>query len=107
MITDRIKEAVKTYCKNKYNRELKDNGVIGMIRDNGILLSDTMDNENRWWNDHLIIKDFEGVLVKYIDGKTTTDDSAEECGFEFDPNSIEEMEEYETTITAYRPRSKI
>jgi hypothetical protein len=44
------------------------------------------------------------MLVGFIDGKTTGDDSAEEKGWEFDPSTICEVEAHEKTITVYEQK---
>lgn len=61
--------------------------------------------ERRWWTEKFFVVEIGGRLIGYVDGVTTGDDSAEDKGFEFDPDTICWAEPVEVTVTNYVPKT--
>lgn len=97
----------------EYNAEQKqglynlvdDGDYLMLLDDEGECLSEEMVGSSRWWDDIYRVIQIGGKLIGYASAATTGDDSAYDKGWEFDKSSIEEVEEYEETITVkkYRP----
>ena len=60
--------------------------------------------EHRWWNEFTRIVEIDGMFIGYTWVKTTGDNTAFEMGWEFDPETIFEAEEYEETVKKYRAK---
>jgi len=77
-------------------------------------LSREIQDKCRWWNEVLVIKKFtideikdRYMIIGYIDAETTRDESATDCGWEFDESTIQEYKAKTETIvhTSYEPIS--
>lgn len=63
----------------------------------------------RWWEDLFIVVDIgDGVKIGFNSARTTGDDSPRDKGWEFDPDTICEVEEKTETITVttYEPKAE-
>jgi hypothetical protein len=58
----------------------------------------------RWWTDCFTVVTVNGMLIGFGDAITTGDDSPSDKGWEFDPESICEVEAYEVTTTHYKAK---
>lgn len=58
---------------------------------------------HRWWSEHLYVVNIDGMLISYVYARANRDESVEELGWEFDWNSVQEMQAIEKTITVYEP----
>jgi hypothetical protein len=65
-------------------------------------------HSRRWWNDCFTVVDCGGMLIGFNDAKTTGDDSPWDKGWEFDPNTICEVEKIEEvkTVTSYERKKE-
>ena len=79
-----------------------DESIIETIRAAKAVWSGDED-ERRWWTDCLTVVEVDGMLIGFGDAITTGDDSPEDKGWEFDPNTICEVAAETKTITIYRP----
>lgn len=59
---------------------------------------------HRWWNDVFTVVEIEGRLIGFMNGQVTGDNSLDETGWRFNPDSVCEVEPYEETVTKYRPK---
>lgn len=62
------------------------------------------ESDRRWWTDCFTVVEVDGMLIGFDDATTTGDDSARDKGWEFDPDSICEVEAKEITTTIYVPK---
>jgi GGDEF domain-containing protein len=56
---------------------------------------------HRWWNDYFIVVSLDGQLIGFIGADATGDTSLSDLGWEFNPNSVTEVEAKEKVITVY------
>jgi hypothetical protein len=101
-MNEKIKAHVLKYHEKmgfKYNN---DDNLIETIQEADVVWSGN-DSKRRWWTDCFTVVDIEGMLIGFDDAKTTGDDSPCEKGWEFDPDSICEVEAREITTTVYYP----
>lgn len=105
-IKDKLKEAVKIAFKNKkgFKEEYLDNDpdLIEYLQ-NGEISRESI-GHSRHWEDMVIISKIGNRYFSFCGAVTTGDSSPEEKGWEFDWDSLEEVEPYEQiiTITKYK-----
>jgi hypothetical protein len=56
-------------------------------------------NERRWWADTFQVVEIDGMLIGFNGAYATGDDSPQDKGWVFDPDTIGEVEQKEVTIT--------
>jgi hypothetical protein len=54
--------------------------------------------ERRWWEDLFIVVEIDGMLIGFNGAKTTGDESPYEKGWEFDINTVGEVEKIEKLV---------
>ena len=65
------------------------------------VLNKKMISEHRWWNEYRYTITVGNKYIGYVYAETTGDENAWEKGYEFDPDSICEMEPITETVTSY------
>ena len=87
----------------QYNRKndwpLTEEDLIETLEECGKEVSLKLLCRNRWWESVFIIKEIDGMLIGFESATTTGDENAKEKGWEFDPETICEMEAEEKVIT--------
>jgi hypothetical protein len=58
--------------------------------------------QRRWWNDIFHVVNVGGMLIGYDWAHSTGDSSASELGWEFDWDSVVEVEAFEKVVVGYR-----
>lgn len=61
-------------------------------------------SEHRWWNDYFIVVELDETLIGFTGGEATGDTSLSDLGWEFNPDTICEVEAKEKTITVYEAK---
>lgn len=78
-----------------------DEMIVEFITDSKCIWSDEEDS-HRWWNDVFRVVEINGMLIGFEWAETTGDNSARDCGWEFDPKSICLVERKEVLRTIYK-----
>ena len=77
------------------------------LRYSGTKVKEMDRDSHRWWDEYTVVKKFEfGDEVHYIgyrDAHSTSDMSAEETGWEFRPETIQEYKPKKITTVTYKP----
>jgi len=89
------------YKKDGYEKWKDDDELLEILRYFDTLHKEIID-KHRWWNEYRYTIEVENTYIGYVYAETTGDESAWEKGYEFDPDSICEMERIEKTITTYQ-----
>ena len=58
---------------------------------------------HRWYNEKYVVVEIDGKLIGYAGYHLTGDNNASDMGLQFDLSNVEFCEEYQETITKYRP----
>ena len=87
---------------NEKNGYPIDDESIGetLLEDGNIIYSEVTDS-HRWWDDVFVVKKVDGMLIGYMDAKTTGGRSPWEVGWEFDEDTVCKVKPVEKTITIY------
>ena len=85
--------------KNGWN--IEDDSLIETLFESGDELYHDVIDSRRWWDDVFVVKKIDGMLIGYMDAKTTGDRSPREVGWEFDKDTICKVKPVEKTITIY------
>jgi hypothetical protein len=88
---EKIKKHVGEYRKRRGEDDSEDS-IIGLIRYSEEIHSKVVDTRRWWWNDVFKVVEIDGMLIGFDDAETTGDRSPSDVGFEFDPESIVEVE---------------
>jgi hypothetical protein len=59
-------------------------------------------SDSRWWYTEFIVADVDGMLIGYEYAKANRDENVRELGWEFDYDTICEVEAVQETVTVYR-----
>jgi len=59
------------------------------------------ESSRRWWTDCFMVVEVNGMMIGFDGAITTGDDSPREKGWEFNPETICEVEPREVTTTTY------
>ena len=93
------KDFLMNYCKNN-GYEVSEQGIKEALRDRYVIYSEILETR-RWWIDVFFVVAVDEKLIGYDWAKTTGDSSAEEMGWEFDFNSVCEVEKKAKAVTVY------
>lgn len=95
MLNDSIRKKIRDYCYDRNFGCDDDEDTIETIRNDGDgkIVRQTLIKENPYHNEYKIIKNFDGMLLQYIDAKIPIYKRREDSNYVFDPNTIKEMEE--------------
>lgn len=61
-------------------------------------------DSRRWWTTHFCVTNIGDMYIGYVNAFSDGDMSARDKGFEFDPESICEVEPYEVIVVKYRKK---
>lgn len=92
----------------RYNEKkqygISDKDLVESVTEGREIWSEEGSN-HRWWRDEYRVVEIDGMYIGFNWATTTGDDTAEEKGWEFDPDTIEEVEKVEEviTVTKYVP----
>lgn len=101
-MTEKIKNHL-TAILAKENLEPTPENIEELIFEGGKEIYRESQGGSRHWNDIFIVADVEGMLIGYMDAETTGDMNAREKGWEFEIDSICEVEKITKTIEKYKP----
>lgn len=97
-----LKEIVGKYCETR--GWSPDDSNIREVLLYGDTVYERVDGSHRWWNDVFRVVDVGGLLIGCWDAQTTGDNSPSEVGWEFDWNSLCEVERRDVTTTVYEAK---
>lgn len=95
---ENVHKHVKQYLESK-GYKAGDDEIIECIRDSVVWSGDF--DEHRHWTTCFSVSNINGMLIGFENAHSDGDISAEEKGWEFDPESICEAEAHEITTTVY------
>lgn len=78
-------------CLKRQGKDDSEDSIIELIRYSKEIYSEIVDTR-RWWNDVFKVVEIDGMFIGCDDAETTGDNTPNEVGFEFDPDSIVEVE---------------
>jgi hypothetical protein len=101
-MNEHIKTHVTAY-NEKHGYGTSDNDLIETIQEGKHIWTGDYDR-HRWWNECFTVVEVGGMLIGFNDAETTGDESPYDRGWEFDPESICEVEAEAvvTTTTIYK-----
>ena len=100
-MNEKIREHVKKYNETK-GYDITDEGIVDTIRESVIWSGNF--SSRRHWTDCLSVSKVNDMLIGFDDAQTTGDENAYDKGWEFDPESICEVEESQITTTVYKKK---
>ena len=86
--------------KNGFDKWKNDDELLELLRSYDEVYKEKT-SEHRWWNEYQYVIKIGNKYIAYVYAETTGDMNAWEAGYEFDSDSICEMEPIEKTITNY------
>lgn len=108
-IKEELKSLYTEYHKDNewfyVNEEPSDGDLLDFLND-GNLKKDDKHSGSRWWNNMERIVEIEGRYFRYHWAETTGDMSIWDSGWEFDWNTLVEVEPYQETIIVTKYRTK-
>ena len=93
------KDFLMNYCKDN-GYEVSDQGIKEALQDRYEIYSEILDTHRRW-NDVFLVVIVNEIPIGYDWAETTGDSGAEEMGWEFDIDSVCEVEKKEKTVVVY------
>ena len=97
----RILGLLEDYCIEKgFEKWENDNELLEVLRNFDVIHKELCDS-HRWWNEYQYVIRIKDTYIGYCNAETTGDMSASEVGYDFEPDSICEMEPIQKTITTY------
>ena len=100
-MNSKIREHVSRYNASK-GWPTTDEAIIETITESEIYRDHG--DSHRWWTEYFRVANVDGMLIGYKYAETTGDESARDKGWEFNPNSICEVDAIEKTIIVYQPK---
>ena len=97
----KIEKLLEDYCKEKGWAKWENNRQLLEVLHNFKILYKDSGDEHRHWIEYAYVIKVRDTYIGFNNATTTGDMSAEEVGYDFDPDSICEMERVERTITTY------
>ena len=89
-MNDIIKKHVGEYLRVQDMNDSEDS-IIELIRYSDEIYSEIVDTK-RWWKVVFRVVEIDGMFIGFDDAETTGDNSPSDVGFEFNPESIVEVE---------------
>lgn len=99
-MNEKIRAHVKAYNEAQ-GFKTDDNGIILTIRESPEVWTGNFSGR-RHWDDCLTVVNVNGMLVGFDNAKTTGDESPSDKGWEFNADSICEVEEKTVTTKIYK-----
>jgi hypothetical protein len=98
-MNEKIFNHVANYNKSKGWEETQES-VIETIMEAKQVYSETTDSR-RHWDEEFVVVEIDGMLIGFEGASTTGDETAEDKGWSFDPETICEVVAKEVTKTIY------
>ncbi|MCK5016255.1 MAG: hypothetical protein KAS32_04210 [Candidatus Peribacteraceae bacterium] len=105
-MNEKIKEHLNKYCIKQGWGELESDGDILETLQGVDVIYTGVTEEHRHWDDVFTVVEIDGMLIGYDNAHTTGDLTPNETGWEFDLNSVCEVEKETKTITIYKPKKE-
>lgn len=99
-MNEKIREHVKKYNEGQ-GYGTTDEDIIETIRDSKTVWIGDVDS-HRHWDENFTVVEVDGMLIGFNGAQTTGDESPEDKGWEFDPESICEVKAEQVTTTTYK-----
>ena len=100
-MNDKIRKHLAAH-NEKHGWATTDESALETIRE-AERVSKVEEYTSRWWNGYVYVVKVGGMFIEYRDAETTGDKNARDCGYEFDPRTIVEVEPVERMVTVYEP----
>lgn len=101
-----MNQKIKDYL-TKYNQEnnwpTDENSLIDTLTEAPVIYKEET-GKSRWWNNYFRVTEINGLLIGYGWAETFRDESPDDCGWEFNTDTIVEVEQIEITTTVYVPK---
>lgn len=95
-----VRQYLIEQCKEEgYDQD--DDGIYEMLRDGNTIYEDCV-GSHRWWDEYRYVVGIGTMFIGYID-EYSTGDMAGDLGYEFDIDTVCEMEPVTKTVTVYKP----
>ena len=101
-MNENIRKHIEEYAISK-KLATDEKTLIEIIKEGKEVFSEIKDS-HRWWDDVFKVVDINGMLIGFDSAHTTGDLSPRESGWEFDPNSICEVEKKEIKTIIYQAK---
>jgi len=98
-LEENIRKHVTDY-NEKHGFGATDDELIETIRESKEIWRGNY-SEHRWWQDCFIVVDIDGMKIGFWGAETTGDNSPEDTGWEFNPETICAVVEKTKTVTYY------
>jgi len=106
-MNNKIEKLLEDYCIEKgFTKWENDNELLEVLYNFKILYKDSGD-EHRHWVEHQYVVKVKDTYIGYCNAETTGDMSPWEVGYEFDPDSVCEMEPVQKTVTTYIKKEEV
>jgi hypothetical protein len=100
-MNDKIKNHVKKYCESK-GYGTTDEDIIEAIVEGKEVWSGNED-EHRHWIEYDKVIEIDGMFIQFVDAKGAGDIGVCDAGWEFDEDTIIEVQPKEVKTTIYEP----
>ena len=104
VMNEKITEILKQHWeKNNWEFDPENsNDLLEVLGSERVIYSKVVE-EHRWWDDVFTVVKIGEQFIGFDDAHTTGDTSPTDTGWEFDPNSICEVESETKTTVIYKP----
>ena len=99
-MNEKVEKHLQAYCVVKGFEPDRSNLKEALVGAKEVWEGD--EDEHRWCIFTSRVVEVDGMLIMYNWGKCTGDNSLEDAGFEWDWDSVFEVEPHEVTVTHYR-----
>ncbi len=103
-MNEKIEQHLLAYAKKE--GWLDDDGktdLVEIILEYGEKIYQKLISDHRWWDNYFVVKNIDGMLIGFEDAQTTGDENAYDKGWEFDPETVCEVEKVEKIVYEYNP----
>lgn len=103
-MNEKVKEhLIKYNTENGYSIE-EDSLIETLTEANVIYEKET--SGSRWWNNYFRVVEIDGMFIGYSWARAFRDETPKDCGWEFDTDTIGEVEAKEIVTTVYQYKNK-
>ena len=102
-MNEKIKMHLIKYCEEKGWTHDDDKDLIETLLEANEIWSGN-DEEHRHWIEYDAVVEINGMFIQFGNAKGAGDQGPIDAGWEFDPNTICEVEEKKKTVTTYVPK---
>ena len=101
-MNNKVEKILEGYCKGKgYEKWKDDDELFEILRECCEEVQEKVVSKHRWWNIVEYIVKAGDTFLSYVYADNTGEMSPSEAGYEFDPDTIQEMEPIQKTVTTY------